>query len=56
MSKWKVTVDIDGDVYEPWQNYLADRGIKHAGPESRIRAINSEIFRDAIKAKMEEGQ
>lgn len=54
MSTWKVTTDIDGDVYEKWRRHLLARGIQCAGKNSIIRTLNSQMLTDAIKSKMED--
>jgi hypothetical protein len=56
MSKWKVTTDIDHEVYEAWRRHLSERGVQCAGKYSTIRKLNSEMLTDAIKAKMDDGQ
>ncbi|MFA5423973.1 MAG: hypothetical protein WC374_08965 [Phycisphaerae bacterium] len=52
-KSWKVTLDIDDDLYSRWRQYLIDIGVRSTGMGAAIRRANSQIFSDAIKSKME---
>jgi hypothetical protein len=52
-KSWRVTLDIDDDLYSAWRDYLIKIGVRAAGMGAAIRRTNSKIFSDAIRDKME---
>ena len=49
MKSWKVTLDIDDNLYSAWREYLIQVGVRAIGTGAAIRRTNSKIFSDAIK-------